>query len=260
MSHACAWVYGMENERFLECLAADAARLHEVAARDLSVPVPSCPGWTVTDLVRHVAEVYLHKTEAMRRGEWPRPWPPDLSGEDPLAAFDRAYAGLAAEFAGRKPDESAITWFAPDQTVGFWVRRMAQESVVHRVDAELALGQPFAPIPVDLALDGIDEVLVRFLAYGSREWTEDFGDHLADCDGRAALITAGGERWLVKLTRQGVDVTQRGEPEGADAFVYGEPDDVLLWLWRRVGNDAVGLDGDRWLVDKLRELLGDATV
>ena len=49
----------------------------------------------------------------------------------------------------------------------FWIRRMAQETVIHRVDAELALGEPFAPIPDDLALDGIDEVLERFLAFGT---------------------------------------------------------------------------------------------
>ena len=45
---------------------------------------------------------------------------------------------------------------------------MAQETVIHRVDAELAAGEPIAPIPDDLAVDGIDEVLERFLAYGSR--------------------------------------------------------------------------------------------
>ena len=39
-------------------LRADAARLREVAVMGLDAPVPSCPGWTVSDVVAHTAEVY----------------------------------------------------------------------------------------------------------------------------------------------------------------------------------------------------------
>jgi hypothetical protein len=164
-----------------------------------------------------------------------------------------------AEFAARNPEDKSVTWFSPEQTVGFWIRRMAQETVIHRVDGELALGEVHAPIPADLAYDGIDEVLVRFLEYGSRGWPEDFGDDLADCDGRSVLVTAGGERWLVRLTPAGAEVTSRAGAQQADATVSGEPDNMLLWLWRRAGDDAVGLDGDPTLIVKLRQLLGDAT-
>ena len=248
----------MESARYLECLAADAARLRFIAAENLSAPVPSCPEWTVTELVRHVAVVYLHKTEAMRRGAWPSPWPPDVSGEGPLDLFDRAYAGLVAEFAARKPDEPTVTWYQPEQTVGFWLRRMAQETVIHRVDAELALAAPFAPIPDDLAVDGIDEVLVRFLDFGSKEWTEDFGDRLASCDGRVVLVRSGGAAWSARLEPTGVTVTS-GEADQHHATADGDPTHVLLWLWRRVGDEAVRLEGDPALIGKVRELLGDAT-
>jgi hypothetical protein len=40
---------------------------------------------------------------------------------------------------------------------------MAQETVIHRVDAELAAGAPVAVIPGDLAADGIDELLAAFV-------------------------------------------------------------------------------------------------
>lgn len=43
----------MDTARLLECLDTDVARLREVAARDLSAPVPTCPEWTVEELVRH---------------------------------------------------------------------------------------------------------------------------------------------------------------------------------------------------------------
>ncbi len=47
----------MEYSRFLGCLAADFARLLAVVPADLAAAVPSCPGWTVADLTRHVGEV-----------------------------------------------------------------------------------------------------------------------------------------------------------------------------------------------------------
>jgi hypothetical protein len=76
----------MDNQRLRECLGADFGRLREVAAgADLGAPVPTCPGWTMTDLLRHVGEVYLHKTECMRLGRDPDPWPPEgLADEPPL--------------------------------------------------------------------------------------------------------------------------------------------------------------------------------
>jgi hypothetical protein len=116
----------MEYSRSLDYLAADFARLRAVAPTDPTAAVPSCPGWTVADLTRHVGEVYLHKTLAMREGAEPDPWPPEeLADEDPLALLDRAYAGLLDEFAAHKPEDPAGSWYTPDQTVGFWARRMA---------------------------------------------------------------------------------------------------------------------------------------
>jgi uncharacterized protein (TIGR03083 family) len=242
---------------YAKYLAGDSARLREVATRDLRVEVPSCPGWTVTDLVRHVAEVYLHKTECMRLNARPEDWPPDLSGEETLALFDRAYAALASEFAARSPESPSWTWYEPEQNAGFWLRRMAQETVIHRVDAELAAGEQVRPVPEDLAVDGIDEVLERFLAYGSRVWREDFGNLLDDLDGRSARVATGDRSWLVQLTKDGVSVSGAGD---SAASVSAAPQPLLLWLWRRAGDEAVAVEGDRALVAKLRDLLGAATV
>src|SRR5690348_15076126 len=108
----------MEYRRLLTCLADDQARLREVAALDLSAQVPSCPGWRVTDLVRHLAEVYLHKAYAIRHRDWPRDWPPGLAGEEPVALLDRAYRELTAEFEAHDPADPAMTWYEPDRTVG----------------------------------------------------------------------------------------------------------------------------------------------
>ena len=105
----------MDFSQFLDCLAVDFARLRSVAPVAPAAAVPSCPGWTVADLTRHVGVVYLHKTVAMREGAEPDPWPPkEVADEEPLALLDRAYAGLREEFAARKPEDPTGTWYAPD--------------------------------------------------------------------------------------------------------------------------------------------------
>lgn len=246
----------MDESRYLEHLDADYRRLRAAAAGALGERVPSCPGWTGADLVTHLAEVYLQKTETIRRGEFPQQWKPDLSG-DPLAVLDQAYRQLTSELTTRKPDEFAPSWYTRDQTVGFWIRRMAFETVIHRVDAELAAGRAPEPVPDELAVPGIEEVLVSFLAYGTETYPEYVADQMAGCDGDTVRIDVPGASWLIQLGPDVVTVT-RGEAD-TDAVVRGEADPVLRWLWRRVANEAVELDGNRGAVGKLHGLLGLAT-
>jgi uncharacterized protein (TIGR03083 family) len=247
----------MDQRRYLQLLELDYARMRETATRDLAAPVPHCPGWTTADLLKHVGDTFLHKVETMRRGTWPKPWPPEPDPSGPGAYLDRATAELRDELTSRESKQQALTWYDPDQTVGFWARRMALEAVVHRVDAELAAGEPVTPIPTDLAVDGIDEILVTFLAFASREWPEDFGDRLAGADGRAVSIAAGANRWLVRLAPSGVEVS-RGDAPG-ETSISGASQDVLLWLWGRGDGAALTFDGDLDLVKRLRDLLKEAT-
>jgi uncharacterized protein (TIGR03083 family) len=246
----------MESKRLLECLDADFTRLREVVSgAEMAAVVPSCPDWTVADLTRHVAAVYLHKAECMRLGSHPEPWPPAFVAEaEPLALLDRTYADLMAEFAARTPESPTFTWYGPDQTVGFWIRRMAQETVIHRVDAELGAGVPMAPIPVDLATDGLDEFLIAFIEYGSHTWPDEYAQTLADADGRAVRVETPDSAWLVRPTPELVEV-RTSDVDSAEAVVRGEPVDVLLWLWNRADNDAVTITGDTKLVGYLREVL-----
>lgn len=246
----------MDKERFLACLEADYSRLREVAPDALDKPVPSCPAWTGGDLVRHVAEVYLHKTEIMRTGARPTPWPPSLPGE-PTAVLDDAYRQLVGELTTREPTDPALTWYAPDQTVGFWLRRMAQETVIHRLDAELAASVEHAPIPTDLADDGIDELLVCFLMDTADEAPEELGEHLTECDGRTVQIATESDGWQLQIGPTEITV-ERGHFD-AEAGVSGEAGAVLRWVWRRAGDDVVRLDGNRWVLGKLRTMLGAAT-
>jgi uncharacterized protein (TIGR03083 family) len=251
----------MENARYLSCLDADFTRFRQVVVRDPAAPVPSCPEWTVEDLTRHVGMVYLHKVASMRAAgtlppgeemEWP---PPGLEEEATLDLLDRGYAELTAEFAARKPDEPAASWYEPDRSVAFWIRRMAQETVIHRVDAELALREPFAEIPEDLAVDGVDEILERFLAWPSRKWLDYFAADLP-AEAERVLVRTGEHRWLLRMAPDGVWIEEPGAD--ADATISGDPVPLLLWLWRR---SAEGVDraGDRAVADRLHTVLGIGT-
>jgi uncharacterized protein (TIGR03083 family) len=229
----------MDNSRLLECLAADYRRMRDVARGHLDAQVPTCPDWTVADLVRHVGTVYLHKVATMREGRNPDPWPPaSLSDEEPLALLDRAYAELMTEFDRRRPEEFSPTWYDPDQTVGFWIRRMAQETVIHRIDAELGAGAPVAPIPDDLAIDGIDELLKIFVAYDVKKYPDDYTAALSDAPARSYAVNTDGVEWLIGISPGAFTVG--GGPgmtvadfTSTDTTITGTPTALLRWLWNR---------------------------
>jgi uncharacterized protein (TIGR03083 family) len=254
----------METTRYLDCLGADYELLVNAASSaGLDRPVPSCPGWTAADLVTHVGHVYLHKAAVMREGKWPDPWPPESLPADPLAVLDVGYRDLTSEFASRRPDEPSLTWYGPEQTVGFWVRRMAQETVVHRMDAQLAAGQAVTPAPDDLGIDGVDEVLKRFLGYGSAQWPEEYatveGGHLADDAGTDTIvITAGPASWTVRPTPKSVSITD-GADNAARAKLSADPDAMLRWLWGRAGDDVVIATGDPAWGTYMRRLMASVT-
>ena len=56
----------MDYTTHVEHVRQDGQRLTAAASGSLSIEVPSCPGWTVRDLVSHVAEVYEHKINLCR--------------------------------------------------------------------------------------------------------------------------------------------------------------------------------------------------
>jgi hypothetical protein len=72
--------YALAAERYRELLEDDVRRLRALVEQAGDRPVPSCPGWTAADVVRHTAMVYLHKVASIRDGVMPTPesgWPPE---------------------------------------------------------------------------------------------------------------------------------------------------------------------------------------
>ena len=210
---------------------ADTERLLEMAARGFAEPVPSCPGWTVADVVTHVGFVYVHKVRVMADGAWPEQWPPaTYDGLDPIEFLRQAKDDLFEEFARHDPSEQTAT-FGADSTIMFWARRMALEIAVHRYDCELAHDDA-TEVADDLALDGIDEVLQVFLGGGYLD-PDNPTEHPVDA---AVAIEAGGRTMGARTCRR-EQVTVSDGPGDAPATVSGAPADVFLWMWGRRGDD-----------------------
>jgi uncharacterized protein (TIGR03083 family) len=245
--------------RYLELFDADASRLLSVVNDvGLQAPVPTCPGWSVRDLVEHVAEVYQHKIACTRQQRDPEGWPPPVPPGDPRQWLAHSRAELLQLLIDQGPDAPSYTWWPEDQTVGFWYRRMAQETAVHRVDAESALGA-VTPVAADLAVDGMDEVLMIML---EGDWSdmrpEDWKGVSPEAGaGKTVAVLGGDAIWRVQLRPDGVGVEIGAGP--ADASVGGDPSELLLWLWGRRPVEAVQVSGDHDAVTALRDRLVLAT-
>jgi hypothetical protein len=119
------------------------------------------------------------------------------------------------------------------------------------------------PVPADLAVDGVDEVLKRMLAYGSVAWPEEFaemeGEHLAAEGGQDAItVVAGRTAWTVRPSPRQVvveDGAAEHRGENPRVLIEGVPGNLLRWLWGRAGDDAVRLTGDPAWAGYLRRML-----
>ncbi|TQJ92719.1 maleylpyruvate isomerase family mycothiol-dependent enzyme [Streptomyces sp. SLBN-31] len=220
---------------------------------DLGTAVPSCPGWTLADLVKHTGSVQRWFSVLLhtRIQEPPRGREVDLrlpEQEDGYADWLAESETVAADaFAATDPNLPMWAWGA-DQHARFWARRMLFETLLHRADAELALGlRPTIDRP--LAVDGIDEFLVN-LPFASF-----FAPKVANLRGPDRTIrfrtTDGDDDWLVRLRPDGFGL-DTGHPatDTANATVQGAAADLLLLVYGRLAHDAQELshEGDESLL------------
>jgi uncharacterized protein (TIGR03083 family) len=212
--------------------------------------VPSCPDWSVADLLEHIG--YVHRWAAAnldRSPSDPRIGSRDLGftapEPDALPSWVREGASdLVDKLGAQPPDTPAWTWLPPP-TNGFWRRRQAHETAVHRVDAQLAAGT-VAPIDGPLAADGIDEwlSLVPNLPWVEEKITgagETIHLHCTDVDGE----------WLVRLEPMGLEL-ERTHAKG-DVAARGTAFDLLSWLMGRGPVGPLEVFGDAALLERWRE-------
>ncbi|MFE2287105.1 maleylpyruvate isomerase family mycothiol-dependent enzyme [Streptomyces sp. NPDC059443] len=238
-------------------VAAEAAGfVATVKAADLSTPVPTCPDWTLGDLTRHVGSVHRWFTELLRQRVQQPPTSRDVDlrlpeQPDGLPDWLAMSAGEAAEmFAATDLDAPMWAW-GVDQHARFWVRRMLFETLVHRVDAELALG--LVPhVDRALAVDGIDEFLTNlpfaspFAPLTAQLRAPDRTVRFSCTDGDGGRDGYGD--WLVGLRPDGFALLTgpTDSRAAAAATVRGTAADLLMLLYGRLDHrsEAFQQEGD----------------
>jgi uncharacterized protein (TIGR03083 family) len=241
---------------YLQMIRRDGDLLADAAAGRLDAPIPSCPEWVMADLIAHIGVVHRHKEHIVRKGLTENPgvdeamYPPEDEA-DLVPWYAEGLDLLLDTLESADPDTPVWTFHAPEQTVSFWHRRMAHETAVHRVDAQLGAGTEPTKMGPDLAVDGLDEVLGPvFSAYGP-------GDEFT-ADGRVVAL----ETSVVHAVRR----LRLGDGEHGPGWQYGPGEngtesakimapacDLYLWVWGRLPDDVITVAGDTALAALVRE-------
>jgi uncharacterized protein (TIGR03083 family) len=218
-----------------------------VFAADLSTPVPTCPGWTLLQLLRHVG----------RGDRWAAQIIRDRAGSDldprlvpdgrPPADTDGARAWLQAgprvlldAVSAIDPEENVATFLGP-RPAGWWVRRRLHEATVHRADAAIAAGTPYE-LAAELAADGIDEWLERLAVElpATRAMAIGVGQVLA------MRANDAGAQWRIGGTATGIEWGHGASDRPPAVRLAGPAADLFLALGRRrtLQEPGIEIDGD----------------
>jgi uncharacterized protein (TIGR03083 family) len=241
----------VDHAEYLTALRRDVPALGKAArAAEPSAQVAACPGWDARDLAWHVGEVHGFWARIVegRLAAPPEPWPPPrASSDDDVFAFtDESGRRLLEALAGADPATPVWTWADGHHDVAFVFRRMAQETAVHRVDAERAAGRDHEVEPA-LAADGIDELLrlmLPWLAQDKPPLTGRVHLHCTDTEGE----------WTVAPAGEGGLAITTGHAKG-DAALRGRAHDLLMAVWHRDGTERLEIFGDAALANAFLALI-----
>ncbi|MFF9173329.1 maleylpyruvate isomerase family mycothiol-dependent enzyme [Streptomyces sp. NPDC014793] len=245
----------METAEFLHALDRE-GRLLAAAAESAGTgaKVPTCPAWTVRDLLRHTGAVHRWAAAIVADGHTaPRPLPdgPDLDGAELVAWYRDSHRRLVETLAGAPAELDCWTFHpAPcPSPLTFWTRRQAHETAVHRHDAEAARGGQASPVSAGFAADGVDELLRGFHARPRSRVRTERPRVL-----RVRAVDAGPDAvWTVRLSDQ-PPVTSRDADAEPDAELTGTAERLYLALWNRAPLPDV--TGDHALAALWRENSG----
>jgi uncharacterized protein (TIGR03083 family) len=217
-------------------LADEGQELAAALDGDPATPVPSCPGWSVTDLVAHVGSYHRWAADLIMDAS-PQPRAPYTLRPDPripLAEWYRSSLELLLEAVDSTDPDTPMWTVTTDRRAGAWCRRQAHDLTIHRWDAQNARGHA-QPIHPERATDFIDELFEVALPYilpflGRPVPARSLALRSADGTYYRRIDAAAGQP---RLSR---------DQAPAEATLTGTPSDLLRTLWRR--HSAASLAGD----------------
>jgi uncharacterized protein (TIGR03083 family) len=210
-------------------------------------PIPTCPGWTMRQLMRHVGRAQRWAAEIIRTKADvsldPLSVPDGRPPDDPKGARPWLLAGpevlldAIAHVGG--PDVTVATFDGP-RPARWWARRLLHESTVHRADAVFAVDQHYELAP-ELAADGIDEWLGRLV---ERPWTGD----LPIEPGKAVTVIPNDIDALWTMTGRGdhLELSRNSMDSLISVRTVGSATNLFVALMRRRNAEEVGcrVEGD----------------
>lgn len=245
----------MEIAEHITAVGQEAKLFAEAAEQvGLDADVPTCPGWTMRDLVRHLSEIHLWAAAHVAQPHHDKPWVDDLAelavfwpdlavfwpdDNELTSSYLDINANLVDALESAPLDVESFTFLPAPSPLAMWARRQAHETAIHRFDAENAAGiaSEFDPI---FASDGIDELLAGFAPRR---------DEFPIASEKTMMIHAEdtNDRWRVTMEPGGI-TTLRGDGP-ADVTLTGDASDLYLMLWNRGSDSNVRITGDSELLD-----------
>ncbi len=220
--------------RYADHVARDAETIARLArGTDLGAPVPTCPGWTLRELVGHLSAVHRWAAAVVRTGR-PTGYAEDFPASGLPDWFDEGAADLLDAMAAADPDRPCWSFDRPADRTAFWLRRQAHETAVHRIDAQRAAGEP-GRYDDDLGADGVAEVCDVMYPRQVRL------GRMRPLQLPVVLVDGARGRWTIG-------------PDGpVHATVTGPAGDLLLLLWHRLPTGArpVELTGDQATIHRV---------
>lgn len=244
----------MDRDTWLETLRREGTALRATLIPEvLDHQVPSCPRWTLGQLAGHVGQTFRFHAAHLPRGSTDKPEfgdrPEPPAGPDVIEWYEESLAIIRTTLSDLDPDLPAWNWSVAPDTVLFWCRRMAHETLIHRWDAQCAIGLP-EPLDPEVAADGIHEVLETWVQTRLRLQP-------GEAEGVVRLVATDRERtWLVRIRPVGLTIldgeTLLDPGPAARTTVNGHASDLDLALWGRIPFTTLDTSGNTALLALLR--------
>jgi uncharacterized protein (TIGR03083 family) len=215
-----------------------------VEGAEPGAPVPTCPGWTLTDLVGHIGATqrWVTRLVAERVSDpgaafslgWESPPGPSSWSDWLVEGAEGAAATLAAATDGREVFDPS----GGGDGVGYWSQRIFGEIAVHRIDAAFTLGRAYVIDPL-LAAAAIEDWLGTMASSGWAANVPGFAEAMRGHGETIAWVAEDADRaWLLRRTDAPLVLTrERGD---ADVTILGPAHELLQVVSRRRALDAAG--------------------
>jgi uncharacterized protein (TIGR03083 family) len=241
---------------YVSIISDESSRIVRAYELDPRAAVPWSDRWTVGTVARHVAGTHHVVAQTIEGrpdtdfGLFAQLAVPAKDAPEFVDWFRSGTASLLEQLSNVPADDECWSWFEPGRSVGWWARRMALETVVHRLDTDAADGMELT-VASDVAADGIDEYLDVFVGASRAGNDAPAGPSMSfECSDRS-------DAWWLDLSTRGERTVSR-EPRSPSVRISGTAEQLLALVWGRLSvSDAVGVEvsGDVAAWDRWTELV-----